>query len=98
MVNGYISSLKLVISCSQNHELVPRGNPQKRGKTTSEISTFALSWNKLNGKGQILGILSICQGLFTFLLISTGNKSLIIGIKTFCFRKDRRVETLEILL
>ncbi len=73
MVNGYISSLKLVISCTQNRELIPRGNLQKRGKTSSEISTFALSWNKLNGKGQILGIspilaltLSICWGFFTF--------------------------------
>jgi hypothetical protein len=57
MVNGYISFLKLVISCSQNRELIicknNEANPQKRGKTSAEIPTFALSWNKLNGKQQI---------------------------------------------
>jgi hypothetical protein len=57
MVNGYISFLKLVISCSQNSELIfcknNEANPQKGGKTSAEIPTFALSWNKLNGKQQI---------------------------------------------
>jgi hypothetical protein len=58
MVNGYISFLKLVISGSQNRELIfcknhDEANPQKRGKTSAEIPTFALSRNKLNGKQQI---------------------------------------------
>jgi hypothetical protein len=50
MVNGYISFLKLVISCSQNRELNFCKNnesiPRKWGKTGAEIPTFPLSWNK----------------------------------------------------
>jgi hypothetical protein len=34
-------------------QLFSETNPQKRGKTSAEIPTFALSWKKLNGKQQI---------------------------------------------
>jgi hypothetical protein len=58
MVNGYISFLKLVISCSQNRELIfcknNEANPQKRGKTSAETANIcSFMRNKLNEKQQI---------------------------------------------